>query len=60
MAPTKVNFFIWELVQVKIIMLDQLKKQECPEPTWCFLYKNDEGSTHHIMFIVECLTICGI
>ena len=48
-VPTKTTFFAWEATYGKILTLDKLQRRGWHLPNRCYLYGQDEESTHHIL-----------
>ena len=47
--PSKVSFFVWEASLGKIFTIDQLQRREWSMVNRCFLCKEEEESTDHIL-----------
>ena len=48
-VPVRVNFFAWEATCVKILTLDQLKKRGWKMPNRCYMCKEEEETSVHIL-----------
>ena len=48
-VPSKVSFFVWEASLGKIFTIDQLQRREWSMVNRCFLCKEEEESTDHIL-----------
>ena len=47
--PLRISFFAWEATWAKILILDQLKKRGWRIPNRCYLCKEEEETSDHIL-----------
>ena len=48
-VPPKIGFFAWEAIWGKVLTLDQLKRRGMTFANRCFLCKEDEETTYHLL-----------
>ena len=52
-VPIRANFFGWETAWSRLLTIDRLKKSGWNIPNKCYLCKNEEETTYHLLLFCE-------